>query len=197
MQRLSPGVYRGQKGGLVQSKTGMIPKAKPKAPGVGMDIAGMANKMAGGQMKPTNVPNRNVQPMPRGGFGENIFEPMPRGGFGEGSFQPPMNGKRQGLIDLVRQRDGEQQQPNVLGGIVRPGGIPPMNPQGTPQQEPIYNTMPFNGPPQPGKGQPNMQDYLKQFDQGQADISGLEDLFGRMRGNMQMQGLLGSLNKGF
>jgi hypothetical protein len=60
-----------------------------------------------------------------------------------------------------------------------------------------YGPMPFNGAPQPGKGQPNMQDYLKQFDQGQADISGLEDLFGRMRGNMQMQGLLGSLNKGF
>lgn len=181
MQRLSPGVYRGQKGGLVQSKTGMIPKAKPKLPGVGQD---MANKMAGGQMKPTNVPNRNVQPMPRGGFGE-------------GSFQPPMNGTRGGFMDLLRQRDGEQQQPNVLGGIVRPGGIPPMNPQGTPQQEPIYNTMPFNGPPQPGKGQPNMQDYLKQFDQGQADISGLEDLFGRMRGNMQLQGLFGNLNKGF
>lgn len=161
MQRLSPGVYRGQAGGLVQSKTGMIPR-KPKLPGVGMDVRDMANKMAGGQMKPTNVPNRNVQPMPRGGFGE-------------GSFQPP----------------------NVLGGIVRPGGIPPMNPQGTPSQNDLLHTMPFNGAPQPGKGQPNMQEYLKQFDQGQADISGLEGMFGQMRDNMKLQGLLGGMQKLF
>lgn len=156
MERLSPGVYRGQKGGLVQSKTGMIPKAKPKLPGVGQD---MANKMAGGQMKPTNVPNRNVQPMPRGG----------------------------GMFSDLNKLIGEQPQMPKMPSFQPPG----------PGPQDLLHTMPFNGVPQPGKGQPNMQDYLKQFDQGQADVSGLEDLFGRMRGNMQMQGLLGSLNKGF
>ena len=61
MQRLSPGVYRGQDGGLVKSKTGMIPKS-PKQLGVG---AQLADKMANGQMQPTPMP-RQTMPQPGG-----------------------------------------------------------------------------------------------------------------------------------
>lgn len=92
MQRLSPGVYRGQGGGLVQSKTGVIPR-KPKP------------------QQPQAMPERSVQPMPRGGSGQGM------GGLGGGKFPAPMpeNKVSPMIPDAMQRPNLDKFQPPGMG----------------------------------------------------------------------------------
>ena len=185
-QRLSPGVYRGAGGGLVNSKGRPLPGQSAREKALRGANNAASDAVRGMPQAPQSVVQGAVQGIAQG-IGGAPQQQMP-----QGVMQEVIQGATQGAQGLQNNIQGMADQAGFYT-------MPAMRPQGMPQQG-IQNGMLQASPEQQQRFQTNMpQNLMYQYPPGQAPNFGALSQYGQQQQPNTVSGLLqqGGQQQGF